>query len=269
MLKEIRCPICGKTKEPTWDHIPPKCCNNYGDVSFFTYTPEYVAKSLGYIPKNKSYQNGLKFKFVCRECNSKIGAYYDNEIKKIYEYILNVIKGDIVCTSGYIDKVALGIISHMLASSCYTNYKCDEDARNFINNPHKNMVEFANKYSLFISFYPYKDNIVVARDFSKNGIHDSDFPNEMMSILYFYPLAFILTNKQKSNKMTDLLEVVMKRESKIIGRVDQWTNHKGQLLSPFYPLDLKDGFVVMTIPHMQNAVIASKNRTDPYIHLND
>ena len=67
--KEIDlCNICGKSKRLTWDHVPPKCCNNRYAIKTNSWM-EGIPEESSYA---KKYQNGIKFRSLCDECNNKV-----------------------------------------------------------------------------------------------------------------------------------------------------------------------------------------------------
>ena len=57
------CNICGKSKRLTWDHVPPKCCNNRYAIKTNSWM-EGIPEESSY---TKKYQNGIKFRSLCDE----------------------------------------------------------------------------------------------------------------------------------------------------------------------------------------------------------
>lgn len=70
------CNICGKYGRLTWDHVPPKACDNYDLVkygTFFDIQDEDPFYSIS--------QNGIKYRSICSNCNNKLlGSNYDIEL---------------------------------------------------------------------------------------------------------------------------------------------------------------------------------------------
>ena len=72
------CNICGKYENLTWDHVPPKCCNNMYPIKVNSWW-EGIPEDTNY---EKNYQNGIRYRSLCSECNSKLGAKYDIVLDK-------------------------------------------------------------------------------------------------------------------------------------------------------------------------------------------
>lgn len=62
------CNICGRKAKLTWDQAPPKCCNNQCSIRTNSWMSG-IPKKIGY---EKQYQNGIRYRFLCEECNNKL-----------------------------------------------------------------------------------------------------------------------------------------------------------------------------------------------------
>lgn len=51
------CNICGKYENLTWDHVPPKCCNNMYPIKVNSWW-EGIPEDTNY---EKNYQNGIRY----------------------------------------------------------------------------------------------------------------------------------------------------------------------------------------------------------------
>lgn len=69
------CNICGKKKNLTWNHVPPKATGNNSEIIANRFD-EGLPKSNKY---QKKYQSGIKFRTICEKCNGNLLGYYDIE----------------------------------------------------------------------------------------------------------------------------------------------------------------------------------------------
>ena len=78
-----RCNICGQVQELTWDHVPPKSSGNNMEINVNTLYKGLPTEN----NYQKKYQNGIKFRSLCRECNSNLLSRYDDAYKDFIENI--------------------------------------------------------------------------------------------------------------------------------------------------------------------------------------
>ncbi len=59
-----QCNICLKTKELSWDHVPPKGCSNFESVEITSFFEKYT----GNASDNTIIvsHNGLKYRTICK-----------------------------------------------------------------------------------------------------------------------------------------------------------------------------------------------------------
>ena len=201
-----KCAICGKEKQLSYDHIPPKCCGNSGDSYYISFTPEYLGGRTR-MAKHKHSQNGIKFLTICNDCNNNLGAKYDKDLGNFRQYVIEAIKGnDNPKYSFDITKAIKGLIGHLLAASKYDPSLPAKAMRDFYFDRNNDLVK---KYSLMVCYYPYQNNIFILKNYVSSAIGDipEAKPYGLLSSLYFYPFAFILCDKQQLPFGNDLLEV--------------------------------------------------------------
>ena len=111
------CNICGKSKRLTWDHVPPKCCNNRYAIKTNSWM-EGIPEESSY---TKKYQNGIKFRSLCDECNNKVlGANYDKVLEEFANQLAIIMQTSIalppvVKVPIKINRLCRAICGHMLA----------------------------------------------------------------------------------------------------------------------------------------------------------
>ena len=256
MKKEIGiCSICLKEKFLSDDHVPPKCCGNNKDSYYRRFTPEYLDGSSN--GKLIHSQNGVKLRTICNKCNNDLGTIFDVDLERFYKSSLAQINKQSKFYSFDLLKVIKAVIGHFLASAKPYDKPQDNDMRKFYNsNADKDVEEFANKYSLFCLGYPYKDSIFILRDYVTVFLHPNQKKIEdLLSSMYFYPFAFILTHNQTLQYGCNLLTFF--RANKI-GRLsislDDWREIDGNMLGPTWPAIADDShFFIVTQAAKQSA----------------
>lgn len=91
-----RCNICGEKSMLTWDHVPPKCCNN-------RYRIKTNSLINGLPQENKyesQYQNEIRFRSLCEKCNNYLlGTKYDTVLADFTNQVTNITTSSIINTS--------------------------------------------------------------------------------------------------------------------------------------------------------------------------
>ena len=100
-------------KKMSDDHIPSKCCGNSGKVFYRRFTPEYIGSKAKPI-KDLYSQNGIKFRYICSDCNNLLGTKYDDELGKFKEVILKLLKGSNENYNIDVNKIVKSIVGHLL-----------------------------------------------------------------------------------------------------------------------------------------------------------
>lgn len=90
------CNICGEKTKLTWDHVPPKCCNNRYNIK--------VNSWMNGLPKEKryeqQYQNGIRFRTLCEQCNNNLlGVNYDIVLAAFTNQITQMVTSSITLPS--------------------------------------------------------------------------------------------------------------------------------------------------------------------------
>jgi hypothetical protein len=207
------CNICGKEEKLSWDHVPPKSCFNYNKVEYNPLFKELSKKDeTKYDTKQekKISQNGIKYRTICHDCNNTIGSKYDIKLKELVDTVNSYITSNMIIPIVFklevnVNMVAKSIVGHFLAArNDYVGceHKIDTNLRKYLLNddcdPPQNL-------SLFWFIYPY-NNIMIVRDvYIKNVLERNKvpLPEGMISCMSFYPLAFILSEKQMVSGMQD------------------------------------------------------------------
>lgn len=232
------CSICKEHKKFSFDHIPPRSCGNNGKIFYYTY--DSLMNSGNNQFKKYQSQNGVKFCFICSECNSYLGSHYDVELKKMHDYTLASINNSISENIPInLDSIIKSILGHLLASVSYEyGTIIEKDISEYY---FKGEKPFLEKYSLYFSYYPYKDSIFILNNYvvGKDNNDIAPLPKGMISSFYFYPFAFIFMQKQNYEIGIDLLEIHKNNNKAFKLNIFNWT-YKNVLLSPLFPANVSD-----------------------------
>lgn len=202
-IKEGYCLICGKYGALTKDHVPPQ-----GAIQITKVEQKHITELMG--DESKSLKgvkakNGSIFKTICSACNNLILGANDSEISRLNKELTMLIRarfeGPLVLPATLsldIDaiKYARAMIGHMLAATSVSECRAEPvDAPYF-----KPLQEFVlgednaleNTHDIYYWFYPHK------RHLSAKMV---GFYNEgnmtLLSLLSFFPVAFMVTQKGK------------------------------------------------------------------------
>lgn len=202
------CNICGKKEKLTWDHVPPKCCNNQYSIKTNSW--------MGGLPKDNKYdwkyQNGIKFRSLCSKCNNELlGRNYDTVLAEFTNDIMQLVNSTLVIPPIFhqpvkINRLCRAICGHLLAAKNFYDDKCiiDEELRKYVLDmeslPPKGM-------SLMYWVYPYS-TICLMRDVNVKSFSSAYyFPEGTISIMNSVPVAYVLsTEKEEKCGLIDLFE---------------------------------------------------------------
>ncbi len=234
--KKVRCPICGRYTYPTVDHVPPKSRGNKENmdkVYVFPRENQYRSKEV--------VQGGLKFEFLCEDCNSRVlGSDLDKELTSFYNRVTNS-KGDEIVWMGDVSKIIKAIFGHILATSNYSKCVPDMQMKNYIK---KNKIP--DGVHLYAFYYPYENmflirNVVSTVFHKRNNSAINLTKAKIVSCLYFYPLAFIVAPPDFCPFAVDLSELVRSGVNGIHLSKNSFVNpHTKKILPPCWPCEMGD-----------------------------
>lgn len=200
--REGFCLICDTYKTLSEDHVPPKSA-----ITVTRTEQKLIGEAFKNNPikiKGAISKNGNKFKTICRECNyalskgdAEIGVVYNELTKKIYNFIRhpyrvnNVISVNIDATE-YIRAMC----GHILSATSEDECKKKQPETPYFT-PIKDFVLGKSKsiddtHDIYYWFYPS------GRHLSAKilGFHNRG-NSCAISLLSFYPIAFLITEKGK------------------------------------------------------------------------
>lgn len=232
--EKVKCPICALKCFPSNDHVPPKSCGNSGTKYQYFFINGHDGKAI-----KKRVQNGIYFKYLCPDCNSKLlGAKYDPELANFYKFVINS-KDNKIIWQGNITKIVKSIFGHILATYEFTNCIFDKAMRKYILRD-----IFPEHFSLNLFYYPNKSIFIAKNSMPlqhykrQNSIIPKNF---LCCSLYFYPFAFIFSYKKRLSCGVDLLRLIENKSNAIILNKNSWINNTTyNLLPDIWPFYISD-----------------------------
>lgn len=265
------CNICGERAKLTWDHVPPKCCNNKYSIKANSWM-HGIPKENSY---DKQYQNGIRFRSLCEKCNNTLmGINYDVALAEFTEQVMQIVMSAIILPTVVnvpikVNRLARAICGHVLAAKNFYDDSCliDEQLREYICNtealPPIDM-------SLLYWIYPYS-TIAIMRDISVKSFSEKyAFPDGVISIMNSFPMAYIISSPKEekcglldlfqycSNDIDEIVEIPVNGRSCYFPK----TNHLRPFLWPCNVSDEDDGASMLlgNNENMNAAKIAKHSR---------
>ncbi|MDY0138678.1 MAG: hypothetical protein RBR50_03170 [Candidatus Izemoplasmatales bacterium] len=195
------CNICLEITELTWEHVPPKCCENTGQVIINDIFPQPKFRKL-------DSQNGIKYRTICKRCNNDMGSGSDLELKKLFDSVKNYLEHETDLNSTRIVSINLKLVLKSVFGKLLAMDQVAEmdlisrDMRNFIMKDEK-----STRIRVYFRLYPYNlsvqaRTIVCGGVIDSIGINDYNNPyliNGTLSILNFFPLSFTISSISDPN----------------------------------------------------------------------
>lgn len=186
--KDNICNLCQEVKKLTWDHVPPKGAIDLSDMLVQELTKLYLQKEN---PIQTS-QNGLKFRTICRCCNTFLGKF-DKAYKDLLIDIKQRINSELYLPKffrieTYPVKIAKCILGHTLSARVdICKSEIDKLIRNYIFN---DKALIPQNIRIFYWLYPYNCTIIQ----SDTVYYNIDYSSTCwFSILKTFPVAFAVT----------------------------------------------------------------------------
>lgn len=204
--KRDRCNICGRIRDLTWDHVPPKATLLKPNV--------YASTLFSQMPTSDShmirYQSGIKYRSICQECNGERIGRNDIEfakfVKSVAEYLITPGPENVFTITTKVNRVLRAICGHFLAMKSSFDRKVisDKVIREYLFRNDKKL----ERLKIFCWFYPYS-TIVNIRDVVVRGNIQSTHPTGFIGIMNSFPLAYMISTKDESRCGLDNLSQYM------------------------------------------------------------
>lgn len=196
------CVICGLFGKLSKDHVPPKGC-----ITITKTEQRHVNEMMG-AKSNKvkglESPNGSKFKTICGKCNNEHLGRNDGEIAKVNKLLTLEIKNNLSTThiNNHISvpvkavNYSRAMIGHILSAT-----SVEECKKAIFESPYFDALRkfvlgddqaIENTHDIYYWFYPFSMHIS-----SKMVGFNNEGHTACLSLLSFYPIAFMVTEKSK------------------------------------------------------------------------
>lgn len=201
------CLICGEFCKLKWDHVPPQ-----GSVTITKTQQLHIMEAIGLKerPKIKGAisNNGSKFRTLCEKCNSEILGGLDAEIQKVCKSV--TLQAEAYYLSGLnpfpFAKVDFDVMSftramvgHVLSATTAKECALPIPSSPYFDPLRKFVLEGGDEiletHDFYMWFYPFKRHLSSKFFAMINGREVC-----VISLLSFYPIAFLITQKNFSNR---------------------------------------------------------------------
>lgn len=196
------CNICRKECDSlSFDHVPPKGGINLSDMDVIDYSNMYLDLNFQH---RDVLQSGIRFRTVCRECNSQLGTKYDDCFNTFTRNVKSLLFSELILPDKIQietnpTKVIKSLLGHILSSkveACDSKY--DNIIREYIINENAILPK-----SIKIYFWIYRYNCTIIKNdiilfLPHLGIRCT------YSLLKFFPLAFAILFEGEMNGVEEL-----------------------------------------------------------------
>ncbi|MCY4393944.1 MAG: hypothetical protein OXC10_02280 [Rhodospirillaceae bacterium] len=156
-------------------------------------TPLIAAMS-GTPAKIQESQNGMKYKTICRSCNSLLGSEYDPSIISFTSTVTSYINTPLALPpdpqcSVRVQRLMKGVLGHLLAAEvgCPSYAIASSDVRKYVLDPSEPLPETVN---LFFWLHDYRGSAVIL-DLTKYSLRDRSL--HRLDVLKYFPIGFLAT----------------------------------------------------------------------------
>lgn len=188
--KDTICNICQNTVTLSWDHVPPQGginlssmeVRNYNNTNFFPKSPD-----------RDILQNGIKFRTLCKRCNSQLGSSYDTSFNQLMKDVFFFAQSQLyVPQTIHIQtsptKIIKSLLGHLLASKTDNcNSKLDTITREYLFD--ENAI-LPKEVHIYCWFYPYNCTVICN---DKCQLNHLTIEYYSYSVIKTFPLAFAIS----------------------------------------------------------------------------
>lgn len=202
-INEGYCLVCGKFGRLSSEHVPPKCAINITKVE-----QRHITEMMGVNPrkiKGVASPNGSKFRTVCQVCNNQHIGACDHEVGRVFTSLSEKVKGYFqYCDNPYtlvstdINSLPFcrAMIGHILAATTVDECRREPKQTPYFTPLQKFVLgddlAIGETHDIFYWFYPYTRHL--SAKFT-HLVHEGHHVS--MSLLSFFPLAFLVVEKGK------------------------------------------------------------------------
>lgn len=248
-----RCNICLKSSALSWDHVPPKGCSNFGNTIINSFFDIYTGSNSH---STLLSQNGLKYRTICSDCNSFIGAKYDEDLIDLTTNIVRFVNSDLIIPPNIKLmvkplRIIKSITGHMLAAKKHLgDTRCDDIYRHFILDENTLIPQ---DFHLFYWVYPF-ENTIIMRDFAMPAKRDGKLRGAgFFQLVKFFPIAFLFSNLTEYEGLPSLTKLA---SGVSIDDEIEMPIAFNRIVDRYWPERVENNNIILASEETSNAVIA-------------
>lgn len=200
-LREGYCLICGSFGPLSWDHVPPQ-----GSITITKVEQAHLTEVMGIssdpVIGVKS-PNGSKFRTICGQCNNLHIGTNDQEVAKVYKGVTEKIKHYFLRVDSPVNHVHMPFDGMMFCRAMVGHVLSATTVKECLRKPeplpyYAPLQKFVmgddaaadNTHDFYVWFYPHRRHMSIKMFTCRNQGHMAT-----LSLLSFFPLAFLITEK--------------------------------------------------------------------------
>lgn len=185
-----QCNICGSIGKLTEDHTPPKGVVRVGQLELLHIAHALSAPPEQPLGRTKRFQNGVKFRTLCAQCNNNLGAHSDPALIEFSHLVHGIMVSSWPYSAGYLkpQNVMRSVLGHLCAQGVdrYAKGQRTETIAWYLTNLDATL---PTGIKIYWWPYPYKHQVLI-RDAAYLDI-PSGHPVSIW-LMKFFPLAFLV-----------------------------------------------------------------------------
>lgn len=251
-----KCNICLQIKSLTWDHVPPKAGITVSPVEIDNISKILTDQTE---PRMLISQNGVRYRTICGDCNSKLGTNYDTVLSSLNKNVSLYLKSNLYFPAyTYIrtkpNRLIKAVLGHLMAAKGSVDQSGSENKiRKYLLSEIEILPDDIN---ILYWIYPYNCTVIM-RDFAmfaKRG--DFSSGSIFCNVLKYFPLAFLIIDKSNYHNLPSLTRF---KSDNIDEEIDLRIDLK-RVETLDWPERVDDGNIIFATAESQNAIIAKPKR---------
>jgi hypothetical protein len=250
------CNLCREQRPLSWDHVPPRSSLGPEPVEMATIM-QVLCGSPGRRVVSTS-QNGVKYRTLCRDCNTRIGRDYDPALAQFVASIHARVKSSLcvprtVAVSARPFELQRAVLAHVLAAKAELDgVVFDATVRDLLA---KSSVSVPPAIKIFYWLYPFARTVVL-RDFVIPTRGGARTQMAFCQLIKFYPIAFLVTDGPATLPFRELTAF----RAAVAGDVADIPVDLAPVQPEDWPETPRPGHYIFTSRAEQSSVVASPKR---------
>ncbi len=192
-----RCNLCGCVTDLSWDHVPPKGCTEISNTEMRSIFDLLTVNHSEIKPKES--QDGMKYRTLCKTCNSEIGSKYERTLIDFTKSVKKTLSSNLVLPKilnfdVQPQRLMKCVIGHIIAAKIEDEEtEFDKLAREYVLKESASLPENIH-FSYWL--YPYCSSTVTREFFIVTPLDSRKVDTIYCQTMKFFPVAYICTDRQ-------------------------------------------------------------------------